>query len=187
MTSTIERSRAEREALLAAVGFNVWNLDTADVEIDLFTDIPPRSFVSSVATAGVEGATKDTREPDLSAAAQAVYGHARFVWTSKGRSAELALVAALDMKDALVLTHGLWRTTERALGLRGNRVELVPRARETGTANLDLSHLAARLAAGGVHSVFIEPANGQLAGWTIDLENVREIAPVPHARRALVG
>jgi tryptophanase len=186
MTIAVRRSRAERETILASAGFNVWNLDPADVEIDLLTDIPPRSFVESVAAAAAAGATADVREPDLSAAAQAVYGEARYVWTSRGRSAELALVAALDVKGAVILTHGLWRTTERALALKGNRIEQVPRAKEAGTANLDLARLATRLDAGGVHSVFIEPANGQLAGWTIDIENVREISRLCRKSGALL-
>src|SRR5262249_26800037 len=154
MANAKERSRADREALLEAAGFNVVNLDAADVEIDLHTDVPTRAFVEPVAAAGVEGTTHDTREPDLAGAAEAVYGPARLVFTSKGRSAEHALVAALELKGSVVLTHGLWRTTERALLGAGNRVESVPRERETGTANLDLAKLATRLAAGGVHSVF---------------------------------
>src|SRR5579859_3574622 len=178
--------RAAREAVLEAAGFNICNLDPVDVPVDLFTDVPTRSFVESVARAGNEGATQQTREPEPSAAASAIYGPARFVMTAKGRSAEVALVAGLELKGKTILTHGLWKTTELALLHHGNRIELVPRERETGTANLDLAHLSTRLAAGPVGAVFIEPANGQLAGWNIDVENVRAIANLCRKHGALL-
>src|SRR5687768_9517098 len=102
-------TEAERKRCLVEAGYNVFMLDPSDVELDIFTDIPPRSYLPNA-----PGDRAEAREPDLQGLAEALYGPARYVTTTRGRSAEFALMNALQLKGT-VLTNGLFMSTERAL------------------------------------------------------------------------
>lgn len=170
----------DRQRCLERASYNVLLLDPADIEYDLLTDVPSRSFVASVNAESAEAAAHGAREPELAVLAEALYGPARYVVATKGRSAELALLSALAQKlgkpRLVVVTHGLFRTVQHALHRHGDAVvELAPTARPTGTADLDLAWLEQRLARGGVDLVYLEPCNNTLGGWPLSLENLVQI------------
>ncbi|GAC1352530.1 MAG: hypothetical protein NVSMB1_16320 [Polyangiales bacterium] len=112
------------------------------------------------------------REPDLQSLAEAVFGPARYLSLSKGRAAELAMAAALGKDRPVVVTSGMWKTTERAFLLRSGTIENGPRSAD-GTSDIDLDWLRDRFKRGGVDFVLLEPSNGQLAGWPLSIENCR--------------
>lgn len=160
-------SESQRVACLERAGYNVANLDPADVEIDLISDVPHRILF--------ERAGGELRDPPLQELLAAAYGPARYVPFVKGRSAEYALVAACaENRPPRVLTHGLFRSTERQLSRHHAQVELVPRKGER-TCNPDVDALAARLAAGGIDMVYLEPANNGWGGWPLELDAVRAV------------
>ncbi|MEO6951044.1 MAG: beta-eliminating lyase-related protein [Polyangia bacterium] len=181
----------DRQRCLERASYNVLLLDPADIEYDLLTDVPSRSFVSSVNDESARAAAIGAREPDLAALAEAIYGPARYVVATKGRSAELALLSALSHKlrkpRLVVVTHGLFRTVQHALHRHGNAtIELAPTAPPTGTADLDLAWLEQRLARGDVDVVYLEPCNNTLGGWPLSLENTTQVRALCSTAGALL-
>jgi tryptophanase len=163
-------AEAERLQIIERAGFNVLNLDRADIGIDLLTDVPVVSPISeAVASRDRPGAIP--KSPPLDALAESLYGPARYVFLSKGRAAESALAQASGFGGKTILTHGLFRTCARAFTDRGARVEILSCAQ--GTSNLDLGGLEKRLEKNDVACVFVEPSNNTLAGWALEVENVR--------------
>lgn len=174
-------TEAERAARLAEAGYQVLNLDGADVEVDLFTDIPPRAYDAEVRAAGVAACIDDAREPDLSGLAERIYGPALYVPMAKGRSAEHALVAALARPGMMVVAHPLFMSTMHALAVNGARVEIAPVASEM-TSDLDLAWLERRLAAGGVDALYLEASTNGLGGRPLTVEGFAAAAAI--ARRS---
>ncbi len=170
-------TEAERTGALEQAGLNVLNLDPNEIALDLLTDVPARICVAEVAAATARAARGGAPSPDLQALAERLYGPARYVFSAKGRSAELALVAAAVEPGSTVLTHGLFRTTARALTERKATLEMIPRrASDHGRADVDLEWLSARLAQGRVDAVYLEPSNNALGGWPLSLENAEAVA-----------
>jgi tryptophanase len=174
-------AKADRTRRLQAAGYNVRNLDPADVELDLITDVPPWSAVNL---------TRQDGKPDLASAARAIFGPARFVATTHGRSAEYALATALAKKKEpagfTVLSHGLFFTTERAFRKAGANIEIIPRQRPAGASDVDLDWLERRLKEGPVDAVCLEPSNNGLGGWPLQLDNVRAVSEICHRHGAML-
>lgn len=168
----------DRARCLERASYNVLLLDPVDIEYDLLTDVPSRSFVSAVNAESARAAAYGEREPALAELAMAIYGPARYVVVTKGRSAELALLHALAQQlgkpQLVVVTHGLFRTVQHALHLYGHAaVELAPTLPQS--ADLELGWLEARLGRGGVDLVYVEPCNNTLGGWCMSLSNLTAI------------
>ena len=168
-------SQEERAARVAGAGYNVLLLDEADVELDLATDIPTRSYVEEVRDAGIRALREGAREPDVHAAASRLYGEARYVVTTRGRTAETVLARALLREGDLVLTHTLFPTTGAAIARAGAKAALVP-TRGAGTCDLDITALRERFASGRVAAVWVEAANNSNGGWPLSLEGLRAVA-----------
>lgn len=158
---------SSREASLTRAGFNVLNLLPSDVETDLLSDVP-HSFREAFATTG--------GGPTLEELTERVYGPAQYIFTMKGRSAEAILASVITAPGKAVLTHGLFKTTERAVQQAGGRIELAPTRPHEGHCDLDLAWLEERLAAGHVGSVYLEPNNNGLGGLPLHLENAEAVA-----------
>src|SRR6185436_15944099 len=175
-----ESARLER---WRRAGFNVRNLDPADVELDLASDVPH----ATLREAEVHG--EPLREPDLDELAASLYGPARWVFTSQGRSAELALASALKSRlggrSFRVVTHGLFRTTERALRRQGAELEIAP-TNAAGRCDLELDWLVQRLGRGDLVAVYLEPSNNGLGGWPLDPEHVVRISDLCHRTECLL-
>jgi tryptophanase len=160
-----EARRAER---LVRAEYNLINLDAADVEIELSTD------VFSTPLIGDARQDEPMREPDLAELAERVYGSANYVAVSNGRCAERALLAELARVGAVVVGHPLFFSTQRAFRLREARVEVIP-VGCTGSSDLDLDALARRLAASPVDFVCVEPSTNANGGWPMTYENFSEV------------
>lgn len=177
-------SESERRAHLAEVGHNLFRLPRARVRFDLFSDVAERVLVPPPAQGPPEA------DPDAVRMALApLTGDARLALATKGRAAEIALVDALELTGPpVVLTHGLFSTTQAALARRAAVLEDLRLARPAGSADVDLDHLEGRLAQGGVQLVYFEVANNALFGWPLSHANVAAVREAcdRHGARLLI-
>ena len=174
-----------RDATLRAAGYNILDMDPEVAELDFFTDALERSAVEAVRNAEAHAVLAGGPHPDLAGMFRTLCGETRLAFLTKGRAAEVALVDALGLTKPLVLTHGLFSSTARALARCQAVIEQVPTT-GPGTANLDLDQLRARLVPGAL--VWIEVANNGLQGWplTVDhVERVRELCDAHDAKLVL--
>lgn len=156
---------------IAAAGYNVFNLTADQIEIDLVSDVPAQSPLAEVRAAGTSEAAVD-----LDAAARALYGDWRFVFTTKCRGSELALARTVARPNMTILTTGLFRTTQRAFATNGAKVEVMPAQYQVhGSSDLSLTWLGERFAASPVYAVLLEPANNAMFGWPMQLARLREV------------
>jgi len=163
-----------RDAKLRAAGYNMLDFDPEQVELDFFTDALERSAVESVRRAEAQAVLAGVPHPDLSGMFRALCGDARLAFLTKGRAAEVALVDALGLKKPLVLTHGLFSSTARALGRCEAVIEQVATT-TTGSSNLDLDRLRDRLASNTGALVLLEVANNGLSGWPLSVDHVARV------------
>ena len=164
-------SEAERRTALIEADYNLLRIPAARVPFDLFSDVPHRVLVPD-SSRHAEEASPD----DVCAALAPLTGDAKLALATKGRSAEAALVDALELSGPpVVLTHGLFTTTQTALARRGAVLEDLALAQPDGSSSVDLDRLDERLTKGGVHLVYLEVANNSLFGWPLAEDNVAHV------------
>ncbi|MBA3501082.1 MAG: hypothetical protein H0T65_11945, partial [Deltaproteobacteria bacterium] len=165
---------SERRERWVEAGHNPLRLPTAHVPHDLFSDVPHRVLVPE------RERTAEDADPDrIRAALSPLTGDARLALATKGRSAENALVDALELDGPpTVLTHGLFTTTYAALGRRAAVCEDVRLAAADGSADIDTDHLDERLAATKARIVYLEVANNAWFGWPLSYANVAAVREV---------
>jgi tryptophanase len=169
--------RSHREHAIELAGYNILNLDGADLSIDLFTDVPPAVLVPPLAD--TRWPDELDREPPLEELASELYGRRCFA-TIKGRSAEVAALAALGRRGGVVVGHPLFMTLDHAIAETGAKYELAPTVDAT-TADLDVAWLEHRLAQRDVWMVCVEAATNGLGGRPIRLGNLEAIHGVCRA------
>src|SRR5688572_6326032 len=127
----------ERRVLWSKAGHNPLRLPASKVPYDFFSDVPHRVLVPDNAR------TSEEIDPDRVREALApLTGTAHVALATKGRSAENALVDALELDGPpTVLTHGLFTTTQAALGRRSAVLEDIKLATPEASADVDLDHL----------------------------------------------
>jgi tryptophanase len=163
-------SESQRRELLAKAG-NMFRLPADQVPFDLFSDIPHDVRIPGAARRGGHADPDEIRE-----ALSPLTGDAQLAIATKGRAAEIALVEALELAGApVVLSHGLFSTTQAALARRSAAIEELRLASANGSADVDLDFLEDRLAKGGVHLVYLEVANNGLFGWPLSEANVAAV------------
>ncbi|HEU0031155.1 MAG TPA: beta-eliminating lyase-related protein [Kofleriaceae bacterium] len=162
---------ARRERAIEHAGFNVLNLDGADLRVDLFTDVPPRVLVPALPDTQFSD-TLD-REPPVEELAEQLYGRRCFAMI-KGRSAEVAAIQALGRRGGVVVGHPLFMTLDHALTEIGATYEVAP-TRDVISSDLDLAWLDERLARGDVWMVCVEAATNGLGGRPLRLANLEGI------------
>lgn len=164
-------SEADRRASLIEADHNVLRVPGARVPFDLFSDVPHRVLVPDA-----DRRDEEASPEDVCAALAPLTGDARLALATKGRSAEAALVDALELAGPpVVLTHGLFSTTQTALARRGAVLEDLALAQPEGSASVDPGRLDERLAKGGVDLVYLELTNNALFGWPLAEANVAHV------------
>lgn len=178
--ASLHEDRSRRERAIELAGYNVLNLDGADLRVDLFTDVPPAVLVPPLAdTRWPDGLD---REPPLEELAEELYGRRCFA-TIKGRSAEVAAIAALGRRGGSVVGHPLFMTLEHAIAQTGATYELAPTV-DAATSDLDVAWLEQRLARGDVWMVCVEAATNGLGGRPLRLANLEAIRAACRAHGA---
>lgn len=172
---------------LEAAGFNVLNLEPAEIELDLLSDVPRRAYIPEVQAASAAAVEQEGAEPDLEALAARIYGPFRYVFTTRGRAAERALMAGLGLSQFVALAHPLFRTTQSSLLAAGGRIEPVQlQSMDGGRSDVALDWLERRLLAGDVRLVYLEPSTNAAGGWPLTLENVEAASRMCRQHGALL-
>ncbi|CQH62393.1 tryptophanase [Halobacterium hubeiense] len=181
--------RADREAALREAGFNVFNLDSSDVFVDLLTDSGTGTMSNEQWAAmftGDEAYAGSESFRELEAAVRDVMGFERIVPAHQGRGAENVLYGALVTEGDVVLNNAHFDTTRAHVAANGgDPVDCpVPEARDGDSdhpfkGNFDVEtgrRVVEEVGAENVPAVVLTITNNSMAGQPVSVANTREVA-----------
>ncbi len=181
-------SRERREAALEAAGYNVFDLDSDDVFVDMLTDSGTGTMSSAQWAAAVQGdesyAGSDSFA-DLEDAVADVMGFERIVPTHQGRGAENVLYGALCSEGDVVPNNTHFDTTRAHVANQGaDPVDCpVPEAADMdseapfkGNFSVERAReVVADHGADAVPAVILTITNNSAAGQPVSVENTRDV------------
>jgi tryptophanase len=181
--------RPDREAALAEAGYNVFNLDSADVFVDLLTDSGTGTMSNAQWAAMVTGdeayAGSDSFH-ELEAAVRDVMGFEHVVPAHQGRGAENVLYGSVVEEGDVVLNNAHFDTTRAHVAANGAEpVDCpVPEATDPdsdapfkGNFSVEFAReLVEDVGAENVPVVVLTATNNSMAGQPVSIENTRAVA-----------
>jgi len=179
--------RAEREANLRDAGYNVFNLDAADVFVDLLTDSGTGTMSDEQWAAmmrGDEAYAGSESFHRLQKAVSDVIGFERIVPAHQGRGAENVLYGTLVSEGDYVPNNTHFDTTRAHVVNSGGEPVDCPVESEPGApfqGNLDVAavrDLADEVGAERIPAVVVTITNNSMAGQPVSVENVRRAREV---------
>ncbi len=183
--------RQAREAALKEAGYNLFNLKSEDVYIDLLTDSGTSAMSQAQWAAmmmGDESYAGARSYYRLKAVMDEVFGFKYFVPTHQGRAAENILSNLLVKPGQYVPSNQHFDTTEGNIRSRGGRpVNLIideaydPAKRVDFKGNMDIGKLRAFIEQTGVENIplgMITITNNAGGGQPVSMQNLREVAAV---------
>jgi tryptophanase len=186
-------SRAEREAVLERVGYNVFGIRSQDIFIDLLTDSGTGAMSDRQWSAIMQGdeAYAGARSYfHLKETIEAIFGFKHFVPTHQGRAAEHILSTLLIQPGQFVPSNTHFDTTEANIRARGGRpVNLVideasdPSADHPFKGNMDTEKLEAFIAEKGAENIpfgMITITNNATGGQPVSMANIQRTAEIYH-------
>ncbi|MDE2182815.1 MAG: tryptophanase [Alphaproteobacteria bacterium] len=185
-------TREERERLMAAASYNLFNLHSDDVIIDLLTDSGTSAMSAAQQSALMGGDESYAGSPSFfrfEAAVKTLFPFKHVLPAHQGRAAEAILFSVLGGKGRSVPSNTHFDTTRaniEATGAEG--VDLViaegldPESLHPFKGNMDTQRLDAFLTANGagVPCVMLTVTNNAGGGQPVSLENIRATAAVAH-------
>ncbi len=182
-------SRERREQALEAAGYNVFNLASADVAVDLLTDSGTGTMSDSQWAAMLQGdeAYAGSRSFErLQTAVSEVMGFEHVVPVHQGRGGENVLYGALVEEGEYVLNNTHFDTTRAHVANNGgNAVDFPITAATDGPAdypfkgNFDIAtarEYVDEVGAENVPVVILTVTNNSAAGQPVSVANTREVA-----------
>jgi tryptophanase len=181
--------REDREAALADAGYNVFNLDSADVYVDLLTDSGTGTMSNEQWAAmmrGDEAYAGSDSFAELEAAVRDVMGFEHVVPAHQGRGAENVLYGAVVEEGDVVLNNAHFDTTRaHVVANGGDAVDCpVPEATDMDAGDPFKGNFSVEQArevvddvgAENVPVVILTITNNSMAGQPVSVENTREVA-----------
>ena len=189
--------RTERESELAAAGYNVFNLDSSDVFVDLLTDSGTGTMSDEQWAAlmrGDEAYAGSASFERLEDAVADVMGFGRIVPAHQGRGAENVLYGALVSEDDYVPNNTHFDTTRAHIANNGAEavdcpVEGALSSDREFAGDIDVEKvrdLADEVGADRIPAVLVTITNNSLAGQPVSVENVRAARAVADELDALL-
>lgn len=186
-------TRAERERILAAAGYNVFAVRAEDIYIDLLTD-SGTSAMSDNQWAGImlgdESYAGARNFFNLEETIRSITGFRHFVPTHQGRAAEGILFSVMLQPGQFVPSNMHFDTTQaNVLARRGRPVNLAidealdPTSHHPFKGNMDVERLEAFIRQTGPENIplgMMTITNNSGGGQPVSLENIRATAEVYH-------
>lgn len=183
----------ERQAAMAAAGYNIFSLPAKDVFIDLLTDsgtgaMSQEQWASILrGDESYAGARSFFRLKD---AIQDIFGFEYFVPTHQGRAAESIISTLLVLPDTYIPSNMHFDTTDANFRARSGRpVNLVndiafqPEANVPFKGNMDLDKLEEWIKATGTENIpfgCITITNNAGGGQPVSMENLKAVSEIYH-------
>ncbi|MFC3477865.1 tryptophanase [Halobacterium litoreum] len=181
--------REDRDAALADAGYNVFNLDSADVFVDLLTDSGTGTMSNDQWAAmmqGDEAYAGGDSFADLEAAVSDVMGFENVVPAHQGRGAENVLYGALVSEGDTILNNAHFDTTRAHVVANGGDAVDCPVEAATdmdsddpfkGDFSLDRARAVVDdVGAENVPVVVLTITNNSMAGQPVSVDNTRAVA-----------
>lgn len=184
-------SRAEREARIEAAHYNVFNLNSEDVYIDLLTD-SGTGAMSAKQWAGImvgdEAYSGSSSYKHLQASAKEIFGHAFIQPVHQGRAAEKVLLPIYLKEGKVSISNMHFDTTRAHVEIAGARAVdcVVEEALDTVTyadfkGNMDNQRLVGLIEELGkeqVGCIIITVTNNSAGGQPVSMANIRETSAI---------
>jgi tryptophanase len=186
-------TRQERERILEAAGYNIFNVRAEDVYVDLLTD-SGTGAMSQNQWAGLmlgdESYAGCRNFYSLKETVQQIFGFKYFVPTHQGRGAENVLFSIMVKPNQVVPNNMHFDTTMANILARGGRPTnhviaegLNPASRFPVKGNMDVAALEAYIQKTGPGNIplgMITITNNSGGGQPVSMENIRQTAEVYH-------
>lgn len=184
-------SRQERETAIKEAGYNIFNLRSEQVYIDLLTDSGTGAMSDHQWAAIMQGdeAYAGARSYfRLKEAIERIFGFQYFVPAHQGRAAENILCALLVQSGNCIPSNTHFDTTQANILARGgNPINLMvpeaadPSSRHPFKGNTDVDGLEAFIAEVGRENIpfgMITITNNAVGGQPVSMQNLREVSAI---------
>ena len=186
-------TRPQREEILKAAGYNLFNIHADDVLIDLLTDSGTSAMSARQWGGMIEGDESYAGSRSFYQLEQVVKdltGFRHFIPTHQGRAAEKILFSIMGGQGKIIPNNTHFDTTRANIEVSGaEAIDLLPpegidpRKRADFKGNMDLNGLEDLIRQNGperIPLVMLTVTNNSNAGQPVSMENIRKTAELSH-------